>query len=67
LSKDSISRRWQSCTGHLRDVPLLAIAAATLAWRNVYPFAATLIASALTFVGILFVIAFGVIIAMYGF
>jgi hypothetical protein len=47
--------------------PLIAIAAATLAWRNVYPITAALIVSAMTFVGILFVIAFGIIIAMYGF
>lgn len=47
--------------------PFIAIAAATLAWRNAYPIAAALIASAMTFVGILIVIAFGFIIAMYGF
>lgn len=47
--------------------PIVAIAAATLAWRNVYPVAAALIASAMTFAGILFVIAFAIIIAMYGF
>ena len=47
--------------------PFLAIAAATLAWRNVYPIAAALIVSAMTFVGILIVIAFGILIAMYGF
>jgi hypothetical protein len=47
--------------------PLIAIAAATLAWCDVYPIAAALIASAMTFVGILFVIAFGILIAMYGF
>ena len=47
--------------------PIVAIAAATLAWRNVYPIAAALIVSAMTFVGIFFVIAFGIIFAMYGF
>lgn len=47
--------------------PFIAITAATLAWRNAYPIAAALIASAMTFVGILIVIAFGFIIAMYGF
>jgi hypothetical protein len=47
--------------------PIVAIAAATLAWRNVYPIAAALIVSAMTFVGILFVIAFALVIAMYGF
>lgn len=47
--------------------PLLAIAGGTLAWRNVYPIAAALIVSALTFIGILIVIAFSVIIAVHGF
>ena len=47
--------------------PIVAIAAATLAWRNVYPIAAALIVSAMTFVGILFVFAFGIIIAIHGF
>ena len=47
--------------------PLLAIVAATLAWRNVYPIAAALTVSAMTFLGILIVIAFAIIIAMYGF
>lgn len=47
--------------------PLIAIAAATIAWRNVYPIVAALIVSAMTFVGILIVIAFAIVIAMYGF
>lgn len=47
--------------------PLLAIAAATLAWRNVHPVAAALIVSAMTFVGLVFVIAFGIVIAIHGF
>jgi hypothetical protein len=47
--------------------PLIAFVAATLAWRNAYPIAAALIATATTAAGILFVIAFGIIIAMYGF
>ena len=47
--------------------PLLAIAGATLAWYKLYPIAAALIVSAMTFVGILMVIAFSIIIAMYGF
>ncbi|MCV9963140.1 hypothetical protein OIU34_14615 [Pararhizobium sp. BT-229] len=47
--------------------PLIAIVAATLAWRNLYPIAAALIVSAMTFVGILVVIAFAIVIAMYGF
>lgn len=47
--------------------PLIAIAAATLAWRNLYPIAAALIVSATTFVGILVVFAFAIVIALYGF
>lgn len=47
--------------------PLIAVTAATLAWRNVYPIAAALIVSAMTFFGILVVIAFAIVIAMYGF
>jgi len=47
--------------------PLLAVTGATLAWRNVYPIAAALIVSAMTFIGILLVIAFGILIALYGF
>ena len=47
--------------------PIVAIAAATLAWRNVYPIAASLIVSAMTFAGILFVAAFALVIAMDGF
>jgi hypothetical protein len=47
--------------------PPIAIAAAMLAWRNVHLIAAALLVSAMTFVGILFVIAFGIAIAMYGF
>lgn len=47
--------------------PVIAIAGAMLAWRNVYPTAAALTVSAMTFVGILIVIAFGALIAMYGF
>lgn len=52
---------------YLVVAPLIAIVAATLAWRNAYPIAAALIASAMTFAGILFVIAFGIIIAVHGF
>lgn len=47
--------------------PLIAMAAATLAWRNVYPIAAALIASSMTVFGILVVLAFSIVIAMYGF
>lgn len=47
--------------------PLLTVAGATLAWRNSYPIAAAFIVSAMTVVGILIVIAFSIIIAVYGF
>ena len=47
--------------------PLIAIVAAVLAWRNKYPIAAALIVTATTFAGILIVIAFAIVIAMYGF
>ena len=47
--------------------PIIAIVAATLAWRKLYPVAAAFIVSAMTFVGILVVIAFAIVIAMYGF
>ena len=47
--------------------PLIAFVAAALAWRNTYPITAALIATATTGIGILIVIAFGIIIAMYGF
>ena len=47
--------------------PLLAIASAALAWRDVYLVAAALIASLMTFLGILIVVVFGILIALYGF
>jgi hypothetical protein len=47
--------------------PLIAIASALLAWRNVYPIAAALIAGAMTIVGILIVFAFAIAIAIHGF
>ena len=47
--------------------PVASIAAAALAWRNSYPILAALIVTAPTFAGLLFVIAFGIAIAMYGF
>ena len=47
--------------------PLIAIVAATFAWRNIYPIAAALIATATTVAGILIVIALAISIAMYGF
>lgn len=46
---------------------LFAIAGATLAWRNIYPTAAAHLVSAMTIVGILVVLGFAMIIAMYGF
>jgi hypothetical protein len=47
--------------------PAIAITAAILAWRNPYPVAAALIASAITVFYILIVIAFSIIIAVHGF
>jgi hypothetical protein len=47
--------------------PIIAIVAATLAWRNLYLVAAAFIVTAPTFAGILVVIAFAIVIAMYGF
>jgi hypothetical protein len=53
--------------GYVVIAPPIAITAAVLAWRNVYPIAAALLVSAMTFVGVLFVIAFGIAIAIHGF
>ena len=47
--------------------PVIAIAAAALAWRNAAPILAALIVTAPAFAGLLFAIAFGIAIAMYGF
>ena len=47
--------------------PLIAITAATLAWRNRFLRAAAYIIALPTIAGILFVIAFGIMIALYGF
>lgn len=47
--------------------PVIAIVAAALAWRNVYPIAAALIVSAPIVVGLLFIAVLAVAIAMYGF
>jgi hypothetical protein len=47
--------------------PIIAIVGATLAWRKLYPVAAAFIVSAMTFAGILVVIAFAIVIAIYGF
>jgi hypothetical protein len=46
---------------------VFAIAGSALAWRNVYPIAAALLVSAMTIVGIFFVLAFAMIIAVHGF
>jgi hypothetical protein len=47
--------------------PLVASAAAILAWRNPYPIAAALVASSMTVAGILLVIVLAIAIAIYGF
>jgi hypothetical protein len=47
--------------------PIIAVIAATLAWRNLYAVAAAFIVTAPTFAGILVVIAFAIVIAIYGF
>ena len=47
--------------------PLIAMVAASLARRNAYPIAAALVATATTVIGILVVIAFAIVIALYGF
>ena len=46
---------------------LFAIAGAALAWRKVYPIAAALLVSAMTIVGLVISIVFGIIIAIHGF
>ena len=47
--------------------PVIALTAAMLAWRNIHPVAAALVVSAMTAAGIVAVIAFAAIIAIYGF
>ncbi len=47
--------------------PIIAIVAATLAWRNIHPIAAALIVSAMTIGSILIVAVFGLLIALHGF
>ena len=47
--------------------PVISIAAAVLAWRKSYPVLAALIVTAPTLVGLLFVVAFAIAIAIYGF
>lgn len=48
-------------------LPVIAISAAMLAWRNRHPILAALIVTAPTAAGVLFSLAFGIMIAMYGF
>lgn len=48
-------------------LPVIAISAAALAWRNRHPIPAALIVTAPTAAGVLFSLAFGAMIAMYGF
>lgn len=48
-------------------LPVIAILAAMLAWRNRHPILAALIVTAPTTAGALFTLAFGIMIAMYGF
>ena len=47
--------------------PVIALSAAALAWRNRHPILAALIVTAPTTAGILFTLAFGIMIALYGF
>ncbi len=48
-------------------LPVIALSAAALAWRNPHPILAALIVTAPTTVGLLFTIAFAIIIAIHGF
>ncbi|HEV2510871.1 hypothetical protein [Bosea sp. (in: a-proteobacteria)] len=48
-------------------LPVIAVSAAALAWRNRHPILAALIVTAPTAAGVLFTLAFGIMIAMYGF
>lgn len=48
-------------------LPVIAVSAAALAWRNRHPVLAALIVTAPTTAGVLFTLAFGIMIAMYGF
>lgn len=47
--------------------PVIALSAAALAWRNPHPILAALIVTAPTAAFLLFTLAFGIAIAMYGF
>lgn len=48
-------------------LPVIAVSAAALAWRNRHPMLAALIVTAPTAAGVLFTLTFGIMIAMYGF
>lgn len=54
-------------SGSFVALPVIALSAATLAWRNRHPALAALIVTAPTTAGVLFALAFGIMIAMYGF
>jgi hypothetical protein len=53
--------------GSFVALPVIAASAAALAWRNRHPVLAALIVTAPTTAGVLFTLAFGIMIAMYGF
>lgn len=48
-------------------LPVIALSAAVLAWRNRHPLLAAFIVTAPTWAGVLFTLAFAIIIAVYGF
>lgn len=48
-------------------LPVIAVSATALAWRNSHPILAALVVTAPTSAGVLFTIAFAIIIAMHGF
>jgi len=48
-------------------LPVIAVSASSLAWRNTHPILAAFIVTAPTSAGILFTIAFAIIIAVHGF
>ncbi|CAN7161058.1 hypothetical protein LJR090_000302 [Bosea sp. LjRoot90] len=48
-------------------MPVVAVSAAALAWRNRHPILAAFIVTAPTTAGLLFTIAFAIMIAIYGF
>ncbi|MGX1790015.1 hypothetical protein ACWIGM_24940 [Bosea sp. NPDC055332] len=48
-------------------LPVIAVSAAALAWRNPHPVLAAFVVTAPTSAGLLFTLAFGIIIAIHGF